>query len=106
MSIVIRMVSIGQPHRAVPITGAVCLGIASRIEGSIPHRLSSAKSGPISVSHPSGVTVVDAELEHAADPAQARAIHGAVYRTTRRLFEGSVLYRPRTILPSVQQAAE
>jgi hypothetical protein len=22
-------------------------------------------------------------------------VHGAVYRTTRRLFEGHVLYRPR-----------
>jgi 2-methylaconitate cis-trans-isomerase PrpF len=39
MDIVIRMISIGQPHRAVPITGAACLAVATRIRGSIPHRL-------------------------------------------------------------------
>jgi 2-methylaconitate cis-trans-isomerase PrpF len=95
MDIVIRMVSIGQPHRAVPITGAACLAVAARIDGSIPHRLAAAGQGAIRIAHPSGLIVVDAEVEHAGDPARARAVHGAVYRTTRRLFEGHVLYRPR-----------
>jgi hypothetical protein len=29
----------------------------------------------------------------AGDGAELRALHGAVYRTARRLFEGAVLYR-------------
>jgi 2-methylaconitate cis-trans-isomerase PrpF len=95
MDVVIRMVSIGQPHRAVPITGAACLAVATRIRGSIPQRLAAAADGPIRIAHPSGLIVVDAEVEHADDPSRARAVHGAVYRTTRRLFEGHVLYRPR-----------
>jgi 2-methylaconitate cis-trans-isomerase PrpF len=107
MSIIIRMISIGQPHRAVPITGAVCLGIASRIVGSVPNELSSAGNGPISVAHPSGVTIVDAEIESADDPVRARALHGAVYRTARRLFDGYVSYRPRFRTSELQtQAAE
>jgi 2-methylaconitate cis-trans-isomerase PrpF len=93
MSLGIRMISVGQPHRAVPITGATCLAIAVRIAGSLPNRMARAGSGPITIAHPSGTTVVDAAVEHADDPAQARAIHGAVYRTSRRLFEGSVFYR-------------
>lgn len=96
MDIVIRMISVGQPHRAVPITGAACLAIETRLRGSIPQRLARAGTGPIRIAHPSGLIVVDAEVEHADDPARARAIHGAVYRTTRRLFEGHVLYRPRS----------
>jgi len=95
VDILIRMISIGQPHRAVPITGATCLAVATRIHGSIPHRLATAGDEAIRIAHPSGVVVVDAEVEHAADPARARAIHGAVYRTTRRLFDGHVLYRAR-----------
>ena len=52
----------------------------------------------------SGTIVVDAEVEHAGDPARARAVHGALYRTQRRMFEGVVLYRgPATT--TVQQAA-
>jgi 2-methylaconitate cis-trans-isomerase PrpF len=93
MSLGIRMISIGQPHRAVPITGATCLAIAVRIAGTLPNRMARAGDGPITIAHPSGTTVVDAAVEHADDPAKARAIHGAVYRTSRRLFEGNVFYR-------------
>jgi 2-methylaconitate isomerase len=103
MSIVIRMISVGQPHRAVPITGAICLAIASRIQGSIPNTVASIGAGPISVAHPSGVTMVDAAVENADDPSRAHAVHGAVYRTTRRLFDGHVYYRPR--ITSGQTAA-
>ena len=82
------MISMGQPHRATPITGAVCLAIAARIPGSLPHRLCTAHEGPIRIAHPSGVTMVDAALN-----AEGEALYGAVYRTARRLFEGAVVFR-------------
>ncbi len=84
----VRMISMGQPHRATPITGAICLAIAARIPGSLPNRLCSASGGPIRIAHPSGVTMVDAALNAAGE-----ADYGAVYRTARRLFEGAVLLR-------------
>ncbi|KRE18235.1 PrpF family protein [Bosea sp. Root381] len=106
MSIAIRMISIGQPHRAVPITGATCLAIAVRVAGSLPHELARQDGGPITVAHPSGTTVVDAEVAHADDPARARAVHGAVYRTARRLFDGHVYYQPRQAAEPARLAAE
>lgn len=106
MSIAIRMISIGQPHRAVPITGATCLAIAVRIAGSLPHALARQADGPITVAHPSGATVVDAEVANADDPAQARAVHGAVYRTARRLFDGHVYYQAKRAAQPARQAAE
>jgi 2-methylaconitate cis-trans-isomerase PrpF len=93
----VRMISVGQPHRAVPITGAICLSVASRVPGSIPAALSSAK-GPIRIAHPSGVTLVDASVVVSA-AGEVKAEYGAVYRSARRLFEGHVLYR------TTQQAA-
>ncbi|WGD56720.1 PrpF domain-containing protein [Bradyrhizobium sp. CB1650] len=105
MSLGIRMISIGQPHRAVPITGATCLAIAVRIKGSLPNQMARAGDGPITIAHPSGTTVVDAAVEHADDPAKARAIHGAVYRTARRLFEGSVFYRPAKSTAQARRSA-
>ena len=86
--IAIRMISVGQPHRAVPITGAVCLAVAARIPGSIPHEACRAQVGPIRIGHASGTTQVDAAID-----AAGRAEYGAVFRTARRLFEGSVVYR-------------
>src|SRR5690606_41808636 len=32
-----RMLSVGRPHRAAPVTGAICLAVASRIPGSLAH---------------------------------------------------------------------
>lgn len=93
MDIAIRMISIGQPHRAVPITGATCLAVAARVVGSIPHQLAGASDKPIRIGHPSGIAVVDAKVDHAHDPATAHAVYGALYRTTRRLFDGHVYYR-------------
>jgi 2-methylaconitate cis-trans-isomerase PrpF len=90
----IRMISLGQPHRAVPITGAICLAVAARVPGTLPHRLCTAKQGPIRVGHASGTTVVDAAVIDRGDGTM-RAEYGAVFRTARRLFEGNVIYRAR-----------
>jgi 2-methylaconitate cis-trans-isomerase PrpF len=86
----IRMISVGLPHRAVPVTGAVCLAVATRIPGSLPAKLCAA-AGPIRIAHASGVTLVDASVSARADGVKAE--YGAVYRTARRLFEGNVVYR-------------
>jgi 2-methylaconitate cis-trans-isomerase PrpF len=93
MDIIIRMISIGQPHRAVPITGATCLAVGARVVGSIPHQLAGPSAKPIRIAHPSGIVVVDARVDHAEDPATAHAVYGALYRTSRRLFDGNVYYR-------------
>jgi 2-methylaconitate isomerase len=93
MSILVRMISIGQPHRAVPITGALCLAVAARVPGSVPNVLAHATDEPIRIAHPSGVTVVDAKVSGTGSAESLHAEYGAVYRTARRLFEGTVLYR-------------
>ncbi len=85
--IAVRMISVGQPHRAVPITGAICLGVAARIAGTLAHQLCTAPSGPIRIGHASGTTHVDARVS------DGHADYGAVYRTARRLFDGAVLVR-------------
>ncbi len=87
IDIAVRMISVGQPHRAVPITGAVCLAVAARVPGTIPHRLCANAEGPIRIGHASGSILVDATV------LDGKALNGAVFRSARRLFEGNVLYR-------------
>lgn len=87
----VRMISVGQPHRAVPITGAICLAVATRVPGSIPAEWGGS-NGPIRIAHPSGVTLVDAGISR-SDSGAVKADYGAVYRSARRLFEGNVVYR-------------
>ena len=89
----VRMISVGQPHRAVPVTGAVCLAVAARLPGSLAQGLCPVGPAPLRIGHASGVTVVDAALADDPPGGAPRAEYGAVYRSARRLFEGNVLYR-------------
>ena len=96
MDIAIRIMSNGQAHRATPLTGALCLAVATRVRGSIPNELASRLAdgaSQIRIAHASGVIAVDAGIEPARDGGEPRAAYAAVYRTARRLFEGRVLYR-------------
>ncbi len=105
MAIGVRMISVGQPHRAVPITGALSLAVATRVAESLPNRLARAAGGPVAIAHPSGRILVDAKVDAAQDAARAHAQYAAVYRTARRLFAGEVLYRPRAAA-AMRTAAE
>ena len=95
MDLLIRIISVGQPHRAVPITGALCVAVASRVPGSIPARFARAGTGSIRIGHASGVTVVDADVETLGGRPVARS--AAVFRTARRLFEGNVCVRAQAV---------
>lgn len=90
--IVVRMISVGQPHRAVPITGGLCLAAACRVPGSLAQQmLQPTQAGAIRVGHPSGMLMVDATAEVTAG--LAVVAQASLYRTARRLFQGEVLYR-------------
>ncbi|HKM62226.1 MAG TPA: PrpF domain-containing protein [Acidisphaera sp.] len=93
VDIVARMMSVGQPHRAVPITGALCLAVACRLPGSVAHDLvlSPDPAAPVRIGHPSGTILVAAEV--APDGDGWRVPSATVFRTARRLFQGEVLYR-------------
>ena len=87
-----RMISMGNTHRALPLTGALCLGVAAHITGTVVNRHTRAErpsAGEIRILQPSGVMAVGAEVEELECGWHAR--RASVYRTQRRLFEGSVL---------------
>jgi 2-methylaconitate cis-trans-isomerase PrpF len=89
-----RMISNGQPHRALPLTAALCIAVAARIEGSVVNRLtrkSDDREAPIRIAMPSGVLTVAATVRR--EDGQWHAEQGAFYRTQRRLFDGSVYVR-------------
>ncbi len=90
--LVVRMMSNGQPHRALPLTGSLCTAVAALIDGSVVQRASRAAGArALRLAMPSGVLVVDAAVEREQDV--WRALHGSFFRTTRRLFEGFVHVR-------------
>ena len=89
-----RMISNGQPHRALPLTASLCMAVAARLEGSVVHavtRGSDDPAAPIRIAMPSGILTVAANVHKQNDVWFAE--QGAFYRTQRRMFEGYVYVR-------------
>lgn len=90
--IVIRMIGRGTPHRAVPITTAMCLAVACRLPGTIPNGLLAERARrkeEIVIGHPSGAWTVSARVSETEDGFHAEKT--SVRMTARRLFQGEVL---------------
>jgi 2-methylaconitate cis-trans-isomerase PrpF len=86
----VRVVSNGQPHRALPVTISLCTAVAARITGTLVADALSPKAGKTSLrlGMPSGILTVDADV--GSEGGQWIARSGAFYRTARRLFDGRV----------------
>jgi len=89
-----RMMSNGQPHRALPLTCTLCLAVAARVEGTVVNEVARASpnaEAEIRIGMPSGVLTAAASVRKLEG--QWHAEQGAFYRTQRRMFEGHVLLR-------------
>jgi 2-methylaconitate cis-trans-isomerase PrpF len=92
VDVVVRAISTGQPHKALPITCGLSVSAAARLNGSLVQQCLSgaaAQKTEVVVGHPSGQLVVDAVYD---DPAKQLA-RATVYRTARRLMEGAVFWK-------------
>ncbi|WP_025596534.1 2-methylaconitate cis-trans isomerase PrpF family protein [Burkholderia sp. WSM2230] len=88
--LVVRMLSSGQPHKALPLTASLCTAVAMQIAGSVPSRLADPrrKASALRLAMPSGVLTVAADVSRGEGGWRAES--GAFYRTSRRLFDGYV----------------
>ena len=98
-----RAISLGNCHRAFPLTAAMCLAVAARLEGTLVHeavnasaeqaghqarRARATRSDDVRLGHPSGVLPLDAAVSSRDGEPWAERV--TVYRTARRLMEGWV----------------
>jgi 2-methylaconitate cis-trans-isomerase PrpF len=99
-----RMLSNGQPHRALPLTASLCMAVAARLRGSVVFeatRPTDDPESPIRIAMPSGVLTVAASVKQAHGGWHAE--QGAFYRTQRRMFDGYVYIRASRV-PSAGKA--
>lgn len=78
--------SMGQAHKAVPLTLALCLGAASQLSGTIPWQAVGSRKAIVTVGHPSGKVDIGTTFE-------GSEIRSAdLRRTARVLMKGRVFY--------------
>ena len=101
-----RMLSNGQPHRALPLTASLCMAVAARLEGSVVNQVTRQNPDPdagIRIAMPSGVLVVAATVKKI--DGKWHAEQGGFYRTQRRLFDGYVYMRASRVPGLVKMSA-
>ena len=88
-SLMTRIWSMGQVHRVLPLTGAMCLAVACKIPGTLCARNTKGEMTEIRLANPSGILPLNAAVEARGNKIIAR--HVTAYRTARTLMEGNVL---------------
>lgn len=89
----VRLVSMGNVHRAITLTGAMCVAVAARIPGSLIAQHAQA-AGDVRIGNPSGVLPVEADVADGPDGLVARS--ATTFRTQRCLMTGFLPY-PTTL---------
>jgi 2-methylaconitate cis-trans-isomerase PrpF len=91
IDLVVRALSVGQPHRAVPITVALATAAAANIKGStVQANVSSERIDPtgIILGHSSGKIMVGAKFDD-----RGSLTYATVFRTARRLMDGYIYWK-------------
>jgi 2-methylaconitate cis-trans-isomerase PrpF len=88
--LVVRAISNGQAHRALPLTVSLCVAVAAQLDGSVVAecRRDGPAKGALRLGMPSGVLTVDADVGRTRNGWAVRS--GSFFRTARRLFDGRV----------------
>lgn len=86
-----RAMSMGQAHKAVPLTLALCLGAAAKMEGTLAWELMREAGRPedgeaVRIAHPSGLVDVGTTIEDGEIKA------AKLLRTARVMMKGEVFY--------------
>lgn len=90
--LVVRFISDGQPHRAIPLTAALTTAVAARISGTVVEQLLAPESvmeGAMTIGHASGRIQVNATMD---EQNTLTPVSATVYRTAKRLFEGKTYW--------------
>ncbi|VUC24329.1 unnamed protein product [Clonostachys rosea] len=91
VNLVARAMSVGQPHKAIPVTVALALAAGAKTPGTTVSECvlqSDGDGSAMVVQHASGTLTVDADFDESGELRSAN-----VYRTARRLMEGKVFWK-------------
>lgn len=86
IDIVARYISMGSLHRAFAVSGAIALGTAINIPGTLPNKIVSSPEQGIRIGHPTGTIYVEVQTEKVGSEWKVK--RGGIGRTARRIMDG------------------
>ncbi|WP_336670841.1 PrpF domain-containing protein [Tsukamurella sp. USMM236] len=86
--VVMRVISMGQTHRAIPGAAALAVAVAARLTGSVVAEAAPDTEGGVRIATPSGVVTARAVVTRR--PGGPHAVSASLLRTARPLMRGQV----------------
>lgn len=90
MDICVRQLAMQRPHKALAVTGAVCLAVASAVPGSVVATCAGEPRVRLRAGHPSGVLLVSSRMRR--ELKGELRVESAVMERTARLIMAGTLY--------------
>jgi 2-methylaconitate cis-trans-isomerase PrpF len=87
-------------HKTYAGSGAICTGVAAKMDGTIPYELARKETRGelvLRIGHPSGVMPVECDAEKRLNTYEIK--RASIGRTARRIMDGFV-YVPKKLLRS------
>ncbi|MGD1888460.1 MAG: 2-methylaconitate cis-trans isomerase PrpF family protein [Cohaesibacteraceae bacterium] len=93
----VRLISMGNTHRAITLPGGMCTAVAAQIPGTLIHAIVANRHSKneqddnkvLRIANPSGVLPVAAEVQQSGNG--PHAVSATTFRTQRLIMEGSVM---------------
>ncbi len=96
LDVIARQLAMQRPHRALAVTGAVCIAVAAAVPNSVVAGCAGSKKVVLRVGHPSGVMSVSSKVfENERKELQVES--AVVERTARLIMAGMVYARPSAV---------
>lgn len=87
-----RQLAMQRPHKALAVTGAVCIAVAASVPGSVVADSAGGAKEVLRVGHPSGVLLVSSRVRQ-AEGGTLRVESAVIERTARLIMAGAVYAR-------------
>ncbi|MEZ5881367.1 MAG: PrpF domain-containing protein [Nitratireductor sp.] len=95
MDLVARAMFMQQMHKTYPGTSTVCTGVAARVPGTLPYRVTreeTREAASVRIGHPAGV--IETETRISIENGAVEVRRATLGRTARRLIDGQVYLPP------------
>ncbi len=88
--VAVRVISADQPHKALPLTAAICIAAAAAVPNSLVHSIARGlpTGGDLRIGHPGGILSASANVSVSGSGIRIESV--SAYRTARRIMEGKI----------------